>query len=58
MPIVLIWDALTAHRDQEVKYLANELKIRLIFIRSGQTDEYQPLDRRIFGPMKQRRGTI
>jgi hypothetical protein len=50
---VLIWDVFAAHRDQAVKDLAEELNIQLIFIPAGQTDEYQPLDRRIFGPMKQ-----
>jgi hypothetical protein len=48
MPIVVIWAVLNAHRDQEVKSLAKKLNARLIFIPADQTDEYGPLDRRIF----------
>jgi hypothetical protein len=53
-PICLLWDVFSAHRDTEVKDLAAELDIQLIFIPAGQTDTFQPLDVGIFGPMKQR----
>jgi hypothetical protein len=54
MAILLIWVGFTAHRDQKVKDLAKKLNIRLIFIRANEMNEYGPLDRRIFDPMKQR----
>ena len=31
---------------------ANEHKINILFIPAGQTGEYQPLDRRVFGVLK------
>jgi hypothetical protein len=51
--VALLWDVFSAHRDQEVKAYASELGIRLIFIPPGMTDVYQPLDKRIFGHLKQ-----
>jgi hypothetical protein len=53
MPVVLIWDVFPVHRGQEAKDLAKKLIIRLISISAGQSKEYQPLVRRIFGSMKQ-----
>jgi hypothetical protein len=53
-PIVLVWDLFSAHRDREVQETAGRLGIRLIFIPPGLTGECQPLDRRVFGNLKQR----
>jgi hypothetical protein len=52
--IVLVWDLDSADRDPQVRELARELHIQLVFIPPGATDECQPLDRRIFGNLKQR----
>jgi hypothetical protein len=52
--LVLIWDVSAAHRGQSVQAPAEKLSIGLIYIPAGQTDDSQPLDLRIFGPMKQR----
>jgi hypothetical protein len=52
--IWLLWDVFTAHRDEQVKQFAKNLRINLIFIPVGMTDIYQPLDRYIFGGLKQR----
>jgi hypothetical protein len=35
-----------------MKHYASELGIRLLFIPPGLTDEFQPLDRFVFGVMK------
>jgi hypothetical protein len=51
---VLLWDVFSAHRDARIMRIARSLNIELIFIPAGQTDRYQPLDRRVFGPMKER----
>jgi hypothetical protein len=51
---VLIWDIFAAQRAKSVKALVEKLNIEVIYIPAGQTDEYQPLDRRFLGPMKQR----
>jgi hypothetical protein len=51
---VLIWDVFAAHRERHVLAIAERLNIKLIFIPAGQTDRFQPLDRRVFGPMKER----
>jgi hypothetical protein len=53
-PLVLVWDLYSAQRDQQVRELAKQLGIQLIFIPPGSTDECQPLDRGIFGNLKQR----
>jgi hypothetical protein len=53
-PIVLSWDLYAAHRDATVQTLASRIGIRLEFLPAGQTDELQPLDRRVFGNLKQR----
>ena len=52
-PIYLILDVYPVHKEEKIKLLACELKIELIYIPPGLTDEYQPLDRRVFGVMKQ-----
>jgi hypothetical protein len=51
-PMALIWDLFAAHR--EVKEAAEQLEITVAYIPAGQTDEWQPLDHRIFGSLKQR----
>lgn len=53
-PIALVWDVFAAHRDCDVKREAMEQEITLAYIPAGQTDYWQPLDRRIFGNLKQR----
>ena len=51
-PLALLLDQYGAHRNDEVKQLANELEIELVFIPKGTTSWLQPLDRKIFGQMK------
>ena len=48
----LLIDIFKAHTTDEVKALAETLNIHLHFIPAGLTDELQPLDIKIFGPMK------
>ena len=48
----LLWDLHISHRSPEVVQWANEHKINILFIPAGQTGEYQPLDRRVFGVLK------
>ena len=50
----LIWDVFAAHRSEEVRKYATEKRIHLAFVPSGQTDDWQPLDYRIFGAIKER----
>ena len=50
----MIWDVYAAYRSDEVKEYAIKKEVTLEFIPAGQTDEWQPLDYRIFGDMKQR----
>ena len=50
----LIWDVFAAHRASDVRAFAQEQSIQLSFIPSGMTGEYQPLDYRVFGVLKQR----
>lgn len=50
----VVWDLHASHRSEEVKAKASELEIGLTYIPAGQTDEWQPLDRRIFGILKAR----
>jgi hypothetical protein len=50
--IDLIWDSYSAHRDKEVESAARGLKINLYFIPPGATDQYQPLDIKVFGALK------
>jgi hypothetical protein len=52
--IAVIWDCCPSHKDKLVKVRALELGIRLVFIPRGMTDVLQPLDRKIFGNLKQR----
>jgi hypothetical protein len=50
----LIWDCYSVHRKQEVVNAAANLGIMLGFIPAGQTSTLQPLDRRLFGILKQK----
>ena len=52
-PIYLLLDQYSVHRTETVRNLAQSLGIELIFIPPGMTDAYQPLDRRVFGVLKQ-----
>jgi hypothetical protein len=52
--LCLLWDCFSAHRDEEVREQARESQIALEFVPGGMTDEWQPLDLRIFGSLKQR----
>ena len=48
----LLWDVHSSHRDAEVVNWARDHKMNVLFIPAGQTAEYQPLDRRVFGVLK------
>ena len=48
----LLFDLHLSHSSTEILNLAAELNITLHYIPAGQTDNYQPLDRGIFGPLK------
>jgi hypothetical protein len=52
--ICLVWDSFSAHHDEEVCAEAEADEIALKFIPSGMTDQWQPLDLRIFGSLKAR----
>jgi hypothetical protein len=45
----LLLDSYSAHRTPGVRSKAEALNIRLHFIPPGMTDEFQPLDRKVFG---------
>jgi hypothetical protein len=48
----LPWDCFSPHRDNLVKSRAEGKRITLEFISAGLTEEWQPLDLRIFGSLK------
>lgn len=50
----LMWDVHASHRSEVVRQRADNLGIGLAFIPPGQTGEWQPLDRGIFGGLKTR----
>lgn len=50
--IHLILDMYAAHRMEDIRAAAEDLNIELHFIPPGMTDEFQPLDRRVFGCLK------
>lgn len=50
--IHLILDTYTANVGEQIKNLAETLNIKLYYIPPGLTDEFQPLDRRVFGCLK------
>ena len=49
-----MWDVHASHRSEVVRQRADNLGIGLAFIPPGQTGEWQPLDRGIFGGLKTR----
>lgn len=49
----LIWDLHSSHRDAGVKEKAHKKHVNLSFIPAGQTGQWQPLDRRVYGAVKQ-----
>lgn len=51
-PLHLLLDIHASHRGQQIISLAHELNITLHYIPAGQTDKYQPLDRKVFGGLK------
>ena len=51
-PIYLIIDQYPTHKTEQSKTLAQSLNIQLYFIPAGVTDKYQPLDRQVFGCLK------
>lgn len=51
-PCALLLDCYSAHRTKEVRKLAKQLKIELIYIPANGTGLFQSLDRRIFGIVK------
>jgi hypothetical protein len=52
--LCLLWDCFSGHRDDLVKSRAEGKHITLEFIPADLTDEWQPLDLRIFGRLKMR----
>ena len=50
----LLWDVHSSHRTEKVKAKATELGICLGYVPAGQTPDWQPLDRRIFGEIKKK----
>jgi hypothetical protein len=53
-PVTLIWDQYSGHKGDPVEAMAADNDVQLIYIPAGQTDYWQPLDRRIFGNLKAR----
>jgi hypothetical protein len=54
--ILLVWDLSSAARNQQIGELGRALHVRLLLTSPGVVHECQPLDRRIFGSLKQRAG--
>ena len=50
----VIWDVHASHRHETVQEWASNNSVGLTYIPAGQTDEWQPLDRRVFGSLKRR----
>ena len=50
--IHVLLDVFRAHLTDDVKELADQLNIKMYLIPAGFTDMLQPLDKKIFGPMK------
>jgi hypothetical protein len=48
----LIIDLYKTHWTEQVPGTAEELNIEMISIPASCTDEFQPLDRKVFGPLK------
>ena len=53
-PFALVLDIYTTHIPETVKSFAESLNIELIYVPANGTGLFQPLDRRIFGILKQR----
>jgi hypothetical protein len=51
-PIWVVLDCYSVHRAEAMRTHAAELGIHFLFIPPGLTDEFQPLDRFVFGAMK------
>ena len=51
---MIMWDCHSSHRRIDVKEHASKMNVGLIFVPAGQTDEWQPLDRAVFGSLKRR----
>jgi hypothetical protein len=51
-PFRVAFDCHSAHREEAMRVYAEELGIHLLFIQPGRTNEWQPLDRSVFGAMK------
>ena len=51
-PLHLLLDLHQSHRGDTIKETADSLNITLHYIPAGQTDKYQPLDRKCFGSLK------
>jgi len=51
-PFALVLDIYATHITKDVKDLASQLKIELIYVPANGTGEFQPLDRTIFGIVK------
>ena len=50
----MIWDVHASHRTENVKKRAEDLGAGMAFVPAGQTAQWQPLDNRVFGALKQR----
>ena len=48
----LILDVYPSHRTEDIKNFAVGLNMDLLFVPAGRTDEFQPLDRAVFGSLK------
>jgi hypothetical protein len=53
-PCVLVLDIDPMHRTPAVQASARDLDVELLDVPAGATEEFQPLDRRIFGELKSR----
>jgi hypothetical protein len=53
-PILLVLDVYPAHRTPKLQQRARELHVELLDVPAGETSQFQPLDRRIFGELKSR----
>lgn len=57
-PCALILDDYRAHWTDEVKYIAEQLNIKLIHVPKGMTSSLQPLDVNFNGPFKMKRKSL
>jgi hypothetical protein len=51
-PIWVVLDCYSVHRAERIRAHAGELGINFLFVPPGLTDEFQPLDRFVFGALK------